>query len=42
MGEDLRLDIGSRYNTALLAFFIPHLFFGVGSDPVLAVLQVVD
>lgn len=30
MGEDLRLDIGSRYTTALLVFFIAHLFFGVG------------
>ena len=30
MEEDLHLDIGLRYNTALLVFFIAHIFFGVG------------
>jgi hypothetical protein len=30
MEEDLRLDVGSRYTTALLVFFIAHIFFGVG------------
>lgn len=29
MEEDLRLDVGSRYTTALLVFFIAHIFFGV-------------
>ncbi len=39
MGQDLRLDIGSRYTTALLVFFIAHLFFGVGSVRVLLAAQ---
>lgn len=29
MEEDLGLDVGSRYTTALLVFFIAHIFFGV-------------
>jgi hypothetical protein len=29
MEQDLRLDVGSRYTTALLVFFIAHIFFGV-------------
>jgi len=29
MENDLRLDVGSRYTTALLVFFIAHIFFGV-------------
>lgn len=36
MGEDLRLDLGSRYTIILLVFFITRLFFGVG-NPLLAV-----
>lgn len=40
MGEDLRLDIGSRYTTALLVFFIARFFFGVGSDPLFIFWQV--
>jgi hypothetical protein len=33
MEEDLRLDVGSRYTTALLVFFIAHIFFGVRVQP---------
>lgn len=29
MDEDLRLDVGSRYTTILLVFFITRFFFGV-------------
>ena len=32
MGEDLRLDIGSRYTIILLVFFITRLFFGVSNQ----------
>lgn len=32
MGEDLDLEVGSRYNIALLLFFIPYFLFEVPSN----------
>lgn len=32
MDEDLALDVGARYNIALLVFFIPYFLFEVPSN----------
>jgi hypothetical protein len=42
MEQDLRLDVGSRYTTALLVFFIAHIFFGVSTYVPPLLLEVRD
>lgn len=35
LGEDLRLDIGTRYSIALLVFFIPYALFELPSNMII-------